>query len=384
MQRCVDEGYAPGLLTLLARHGRVVHLGCFGLMDIEAGKPMQPNAIFRIASMAKPVTAVAVMMLCEEGLFRLDDPISAYLPEFAETRVAVRAMPPGFELDVPQQEITIRHLLTHTSGMCLGLVRDEPVEALWCDAVSALVRTPGVTLRQAARELARLPLAHQPGTAYRYGLSFEVLACLVEIVSGEWFDLFLRHHIFEPLGMKDTGYEVPPEKTHRLAALYAPVEGGGFRLLEAPASSPHVVFAGYEPGTVWTSGGGQMLSTAADYARLTQMLLNGGELDGQRWLHPETVALMTSNCLPETLPPFGGMHAGYGHGLGLRVLLDVAAAGGVGSVGEFTGDGGHGTCFWADPAEELVGLLMLQLRPNPLREIRQKFRSLAYQAVVDG
>jgi CubicO group peptidase (beta-lactamase class C family) len=382
MQRYVDRGQLAGAIALIARHGQAVHLECFGMRDVEAGQPMRPDAIFRIASMAKPITAVAAMVLYEKGLYQLDDPIADYIPAFRDTPVYVGDMPSGFAVTDRKGEITIRHLLTHTSGICLGADRGSPLDALYYDAVEELKRTPGVTNQSAVQKLAELPLAFQPGSGWRYGLSFEVLAALIEIVSGEWFDVFLKGRIFEPLGMKDTGHIVPGEKVEWLTALYGATEGGGLELIEAPANSMHVLPPDfeYQPGTVWLSGGGVMVSTVSDYARFVQMLLNGGTLEGTRLLSPKTVELMTANHLPGALLPFDAGHRGYGHGLGVRVRMDVAQPGVLGSVGEFTGAGGHGTFFWADPKEDLMGLLMLQLDPNPY-PLHKQFQVLTYQAM---
>ena len=379
LQRYVDEGRIAGMVALIARHGRTIHQVCLGSMDVEAHKPMQHDTIFRIASMAKPITAVAVMMLCEQGLLDLDDPIADYIPAFRDTPVYAETLP-GLAVTGREAEITLRHLLTHTSGICLGADQSSPLDALYCETVDRLRNTPGTTNQTAIQELAKLPLAFQPGSGWRYGLSFEVLAALVEIVSGEWFDMFLKRRILEPLRMEDTGHIVPRENAARLAALYGTSEMGERKLIEAPANSPHVLPPSfqYESGTAWLPGGGMMVSTISDYARFVHMLLNGGSLDETRLLDPKTVQRMTTNLLPDSLLPFAPEHRGYGHGLGVRVRLD--AADGTGSIGEFTGDGGHGTYFWADPKEGLLGLLMIQLNPNP-SSVHGEFRTLTYQAL---
>ena len=288
----------------------------------------------------------------------------------------------GLQLVKPKHPITIRHLLIHTSGMCLSTGVEDPVDALYYKAVADLLQRPGINLQQAVDELATLPLAHQPGSAWRYSLSFEVLARLVEVLSGEWFDVFLQQRIFEPLGMVNTSYVIPSAKVDRLTALYAPIDSGGLKLIDAAADSPHVKFFGYEPDTVWTSGGSEILSTAADYARFVQLLLNGGTLNEVRLLSPQTVALMTRNHLSAALLPVSPQDAGFGHGLGVRVLMEVNHADSVGSVGEFSGSGGHGTYFWTDPEKELIGLLMLQLNPNRT-SIHREFKTAVYQVLDD-
>jgi CubicO group peptidase (beta-lactamase class C family) len=383
IQSYVDRGQIAGAIATIARHGQVAHLRCYGLRDVEAGQPMRADTLFRVASMAKPITAVATMMLYEEGLLGLDDPIADYLPAFRETPVYVGPSPSGPVVTAREREITVRHLLTHTSGICLGVDRNSPLDALYYDAVEGLKRRPDATNQSAAQALAQLPLAFQPGTGWRYGLSFEVLAALIEVVSGEWFDVFLRQHIFEPLGMEDTGHIVPRAKAHQLAALYGASPSGGLDLLEAPAHSVHVLPPDFEfaSGRHWLSGGGMMVSTVADYARLGQMLLNGGALEGTRLLRPETVALMARNHLPDALLPLEGGHAGYGHGLGVWVMLEGRA--GDAYAGAFTGSGGHGTYFWADPQADLLGLLMLQLNPLPT-QIHDAFRRQTYRALQPG
>jgi CubicO group peptidase (beta-lactamase class C family) len=382
VQGYVDCGQIAGAIALIARHGQVAHLRCYGLRDVEAGQPMRPDTLFRIASMAKPITAVATMMLYEKGLLGLDDPIAGYLPAFKNTPVYAGGSPSGPVLIAREREITVRHLLTHTSGICLGADRNSPLDALYHDAVEGLKRRPGTTNQSAAQALAQLPLAFQPGTGWRYGLSFEVLAALIEVVAGEWFDVFLRQRIFQPLGMEDTGHLVPLEKASRLSALYGASPAGGLDLLESPAHSVHVLPPDFEfaSGKYWLSGGGMMVSTGVDYARLAQMLLNGGALEGTRLLRPETVALMARNHLPDALLSLKGGHAGHGHGLGVRVALEDRAADAC--AGAFTGSGGHGTYFWADPRAGLLGLLMLQLDPIPTA-IHDAFRRSTYRAWVE-
>jgi CubicO group peptidase (beta-lactamase class C family) len=263
----------------------------------------------------------------------------------------------------------------------LGAGDGSAIEALYTQRVDEL-KQRGVTLRQAVEGLAELPLAHQPGSAWTYGLSYEVLSCLVEVLSGDWFDVFLRERLYEPLGMTDTSYLVAPGSKDRLAALYQPTANGNIDVVETSDDSPHVLPPGftYESGTGWTSGSGMLVSTAMDYARFATMLLNGGELEGVRLLSPKTVQMMTFNHLPAGMVPFA--HVGYGHGLGVRVLMDVAQSGALGSPGTFAGDGGHGTFFWADPEEELIGLCMIQLSHSPY-PLFQQLQTLTYQALID-
>lgn len=332
--------------------------------------------------MTKPITAVAVLLLQNEGHFGLDDPIAQFIPEFAQAPVFIGSDDGALQFVDREREITVRHLLTHTSGICLGAGGDEAVEVLWTEAIGEMMATPGVTLQSAVRTLAALPLASQPGTAWRYGLSFEALAALVEVVSGQWYDQFLQERVFEPLGMADTGYVIQPQNADRLSALYASDAKGGLTLLGAPAESPHVLFHGYESGSGWTTGGDGLVSTAADYGRFLQMLLNRGELDGVRLLMPETVAQMTVNQLLPQVLHAAALEPGYGQGLAVRTLLDSTLAGHVGSVGEFAHTGGHGTYFWVDPMQELIGLLMVQLNPVPV-DLHQQFRALTYRGFAN-
>lgn len=382
MQRCVDEGEIAGMVVLVIHHGETVHHACLGKSSVEKNSPMHLDAIFRIASMTKPITATAIMMLQERGLIKLDDPVSDYIPAFRDTPVYARETVSGHETTEQKHPLTIRHLLTHTSGMGLGAGKESYLDSLYYAAVEKLRNTPGTTNQSAVQELANLPLAFQPGTGWRYGLSFEVLAALVEIASGEWFDVFLRKQIFKPLRMKDTGHIVPHDNAARLTALYSTADGQGLQLIEDPSNSPHILPLDFEymPGTAWLPGGGMMVSTASDYARFVQMLVNGGTLDDTCLLQPETVERMTANHLSPDLLPFDAKHPEYGHGLGVRVRMDSAQAGQSSSVGEFTGDGGHGTYFWANPGMDLAGILMLQMHPIPY-PVHERFRTLTYQAI---
>jgi CubicO group peptidase (beta-lactamase class C family) len=377
MQRTVDEGKCAGILTMVARRGQIAHLDCFGMMDVEAGKPMQSDTIFRIYSMSKPVTSVAAMMLYEEGYFQLNTPVSEFIPGFKDTKVFVRETESGPELADMEQEITIHHLLTHTSGLSYGFHEDTPVDALYREVRQNLGE--GATLEKIVEALSGLPLAFQPGQGWRYSFSTDVLGCVVQVVSGQPFDVFLQQRIFEPLGMVDTGFYVPAEKIDRLAALYGRSEEGELRLMETPATGR------YAKPSVFLSGGGGLVSTVHDYVRFAQMLLNGGQLDGVRLLGRKTVELMMMNHLPEALLPFavnpGEFSWGYGFGLGGKVMMDPARAGILGSRGEYSWSGAASTGFWADSQEKVVGLVMTQLMPY--QPLVNALRVLVYQALVD-
>jgi CubicO group peptidase (beta-lactamase class C family) len=380
MQRYVDQHKLAGLITMVARHGQVVHAECFGMMDLEANKPMQLDTIFRLYSMTKPITSVAVMILYEEGHFQLYDSVSRYIPEFKDLKVFVEATEAGIELAEAEREITIRDLLTHTAGLTYDFLEGSAVGAMYREA--ELFR-PDQSLQDMIRKLAKLPLVLQPGRAWRYSVAFDVLGYLVEVISGMPFESFLEQRIFRPLGMVDTAFYVPQEKLGRLAAMYGPAEEGGLKLIEAPATSP---FA--EPPRL-ASGGGGLVGTASDYMRFAQMLLNGGELDNTRLLSRKSIELMITNHLSQHLIPFALVKGaeiytkGYGYGLGFGVLMDVAQSETVGSVGEFEWGGAASTSFWVDPNEELIGLLMPQFQPVLYYPIDRQFKVLTYQAIDD-
>lgn len=375
MQSYVDKGKLPGAVTLIARRGQVAHAECFGMRDIEARKPMQLDTLFPIYSMTKPITAVAMMILYEEGRFQLFDPLSKFIPEFKDVKVISTTTEAGIELTTLEREITIRDLLTQTSGFVSGGWSPPPLTKLVEEI--GLYRTEN-TLQEFTQKLVKLPLIHQPGKGWRYGESPEVLGYLVELISGMPLDAFLKQRIFEPLGMDDTDFGIPELKRERLARLYGFSETGS--LVKKVESSPWLI-----PSSI-PRGGFGLISTAPDYLRFAQMLLNRGELDDTRILGRVTVEYMTRNHLSkELLPiqPFPGMFLnGYGYGFLLGVLVDPAQAGLLGSEGEFYW-GGLNTIFWIDPKEELFALLMTYLEwPNHV-PIYYDFRTLTYQAIVD-
>ena len=377
MQRYVDEGKIAGILPVVARRGHVVYAECFGMMDVEAHKPMQFDTLFRIYSMTKPITSVAVMMLYEEGFFQLTDLISRFVPGFDDAQVLIKTTESGLELAKLEREITIHHLLTHTSGLGYGIDEDDPVYEMIQERIWRVVeQRPDTTLEQMVQDLARLPLAHQPGSAWRYSLATDVLGYLVQVVSGMGFDEFLRRRIFEPLGMVDTGFYVPQDRIEHFSANYGPGEQGGLEVIDAPATSR------YTRPTSHPSGGGGLVSTASDYVRFAHMLLNKGELDGVRLLGRKTVELMTMNHLPAGCHPFDETYRGFG--LGVAVVTDVAKSQLLGSVGAYGWGGAASTTFWVDPQEELIGLLLLQLMPSGTYPVRSDFQVLVYQSIVDG
>jgi CubicO group peptidase (beta-lactamase class C family) len=377
MKRYVDEGKVAGVVTLVARGGRVAHLEAVGQADREANAPMRPDTIFRIASMSKAVTSVAAMMLVEEGRLGLADPVSRYIPSFKKTTVFM-APPAGAVAGSPlsvvpaKREITIRDLLTHTSGISYGY---GPPEAMYkgANVYSWYFADKAEPVSAAVDRLAALPFEAQPGEKYVYGFSTDVLGVVVEKASGLTLDEFFRTRIFTPLGMHDTHFYLPPAQKGRLAAVYAAKEGG---LERAP--DPGTGQGAYVEGPRQAfSGGAGLLSTARDFARFLQALLNGGELDGVRILGPKTVELMTSNHVG-TLQNEGRT----GFGLGFEVVEHLGRAGRYGSVGEFGWGGAYYTSYWADPQEDLVAVFMSQLLPSGGLDLQARFRTLVYQSIV--
>jgi CubicO group peptidase (beta-lactamase class C family) len=381
MQRYVDRGLVPGVVTLVARRGRVVHFEAIGYRDVEAKAPMTTDTIFRIASMTKPIASVALMTLYEEGHFLLNDPISKFLPEFSNMKVAqpAPASETGgapYKLVPAKNPITIKHVLTHTAGFpnsYRGITREEFIKTY-------PRKSPNETIADVVKRLATMPLNFNPGEAWEYGPATDVVGRLVEVISGMTLDEYLRKKIFEPLKMNDTHFYLPASKLNRFAANYQPDEKNGnkIKLVEAPnaesrwVKQPHNYF----------SGAGGLVSTAADYFRFHQMMLNGGELDGARILGRKTVELMTVNHtgdMPLWLPG-----PGYGFGLGYSVVKDIGVTGQAGSPGVYGWGGAFCTYFQVDPKEELIGIVMTQVRPYTHINIRQEFMALANQAIVDN
>lgn len=373
MRHYVDEQKLAGISTLIARRGQVVHFEQVGMANIEAGTPMAADTLFRIYSMTKPITSVAVLMLLEESRFRLNDPVADYLPEFKDSRVLDNT-----NLVKPQRPMTIRDLLTHTAGLSYGFDENYHLDQLYGQQVwSAVENNPDLTLAEWIGTIARLPLAYHPGTRYRYSVATDVLGYLVQVVSGLPFADFLQERIFAPLGMNDTYFTLPAEKLNRFATNYGPKEGGGLQVIDAPQNSRYV-----RP-TQRPSGGGGLLSTSGDYLRFTQLLLNRGELDGVRLLGRKSVELMTTNHLPDGIYVDNDPTTGLGFGLGVSVLLDLGKGQTLGSVGTYGWGGAANTNFWIDPREEMIGILMLQFMPSGTYPVTPDFRILAYQALVD-
>ncbi len=380
LHRYVDEGKVAGLLTLVARRGGIAHVQCYGERDREAHQPMTEDTIFRIYSMSKPITSLAVLMLYEEGRFLLTDPVAQYIPAFKDTPVFVRETDKGLETEPQARPMTILDLLRHTSGLSYPNPSPEalPVERLMARSEELESKSmPEPTLEQFVEWLAGFPLCWQPGTRWQYGFSVDVLGRLVEIFSGRSFDAFLQERIFGPLGMVDTGFWVPPEKVSRFAAMYGPGEQGGLKLLDPPGGE-------YAKPKRFLSGGGGLVSTAQDYWRFAQLLLDKGIFRGERLVSRKTVELMTTNHLPDAvLPTFGD--PGMGFGLGVCVRMSLGGAAFLGSVGEYGWSGMASTHYRADPKEQMIELFMTQFVPTPevSYPFHEQFRVLAQQAIDD-
>lgn len=374
MHEYVDTNQLAGTVTLVARHGKVVHFEAVGYRYAEEKQPMTTDAVFRIASMTKPIASVALMMLYEEGRFSLDDPVSKCLPEYADMQVAVKApdderIAQPYKLVPATRPITVRQLLTHTAGLAntyRGLTRNLYQETFGSRS------SRSTTASEFSLRLAKLPLNFQPGAAWEYSRATDIVGVLVEKMSGQTLDAFLRERIFEPLGMQDTHFNIPQEKIDRLAALYRPDDDGKIELTRAPA---------YREPTTYFSGAGGLASTAADYFRFQQMMVNGGELDGARILGRKTVELIITNHIGDHKVWLKG--PGYGFGLGYSVLLDAGKANEPLSPGSFGWGGAYCTYFFVDPVEGLIGVLMTQIRPYTHLDVRRQLCVLANQAIID-
>lgn len=383
LQKYQDDNKLAGMAARVWHRGQVAYDSCLGMMDREAGKPAQPDTIFRIASMTKPITSVAAMLLYEQGAFHLNTPISQFIPGFKDVDVFVSETSDGLRLEKLNRPLTMRHLFTHTAGLSYGWDLNHPVDRLYQQTPElGPNRDPSATLKDAVLALTRLPLWFQPGTRWKYSLSIDVIGHIIEIISGRPLDRFFEEQLFKPLGMPDTAFYVSAEKLPRVAAVYGHVDGKpDLERIE------NVFIKALPKPPAHLNAGGGLFSTMPDYTRFAQMLVNGGELDGVRLLSPTTVAMMEINQTPAEALLYGFAendlyHAGYGYGIGMRVLMDVAATGMAGSVGEFGWDGAFSTYFWIDRREQLFGILMVQHHPNAYYPIANQFKALAYQALV--
>jgi CubicO group peptidase (beta-lactamase class C family) len=394
-RRYVDGGYLPGMLTYIYRKGHLVHTSICGNMDIERGKPMREDAIFRIYSMSKPITAVALMMLVEEGLIGLDDAVHSHIPAWKDLAVYASGMPsllanapPSFLTTPVLRPMKVIDLATHTSGLSYGFMMRTAVDAAYRQAKVTDRQTPG-GLQGMIDQLAQIPLDFSPGTAWNYSVSIDVLGYLIEKLCGMSFGEFLRTRLFKPLGMNDTAFHVPSDKTERFTSCYQPEgSGGGLKLQDDAREST------YATPPLLESGGGGLVSTAHDYLRFCRMMLNGGMLDGVQILSPKTVALFSLNYLPDgnevadmALP---GMfsesgYAGVGFSLGCGVNVNVAKTRLPGSLGEYFWGGAAATAFWIDPKEELTVVFMTQVIGSEARlTLRRDLRTLVYAAMTES
>jgi len=392
--RYVDGGYLPGMLVHVYRKGQLVHTGICGQIDIERGKPMREDAIFRIYSMSKPITAVALMMLVEEGLIGLDDVVHSHIPSWKNLGVYASGMasllpdtPPSFLTTPTLRPMKVIDLATHTSGLTYGFMTRTAVDAAY-RAGKVTDRESAGGLRGMIDQLAQIPLDFSPGTAWNYSVSIDVLGYLVEKLSGVSFGEFLNTRLFKPLGMSDTAFYVPSDKIERFTSCYQPGMKGGLKLQDDARESA------YTSPPMLESGGGGLVSTAHDYLRFCRMMLNGGTIDGVQILSPKTVALFSLNYLPNGREvadmALSGMfsessYAGVGFSIGCGVNVNVAKTRLPGSLGEYFWGGAAATAFWIDPTEELTVVFMTQVIGSEARlTLRRDLRTLVYSAMTES
>jgi CubicO group peptidase (beta-lactamase class C family) len=380
-RKYIDTGKIPCASTLVWRRGEIAHFSTIGLADVARNKKAADDTIFRIYSMTKPITSIAFMQLVEQGLVALDEPVHKYIPAWKDLGVfAGGGGTTPFRTTAPARPMLIVDLLRHTSGLTYGFQESTNVDAAYRKLKIGQIEKSG-TLESMIESLAKLPLEFSPGTAWNYSVSTDILGYLVEKISGQKFEDYLRTKIFKPLGMADTDFHVHTGKESRLAACYTPAKGG-MELQDDPAKSPYLE----PPGFI--SGGGGLVSTASDYLRFCRMVLNGGSLDGAQVVSPKTIELMTMNHLPggKDLPALSRSlfsevtYNGVGFGLGFSVTMDPAKTMIPGTVGEFSWGGAASTSFWIDPKEELITIFMTQLIPSSFYPIRRELRTLVYSA----
>jgi len=385
MQTYLDSGKLAGVSTLVARRGEIVHFDCIGVRDKETKAPLTPDTIFRIYSMTKPVTSLALMMLYEEGKFQLHHPVSRYIPSFKKLKVWAGGTEKDYKTRPCAREMTIRDLLTHTSGLTYGFMMAHPVDALYRAAGIGGTDTTGLTLEGFVETLSDMPLLFSPGTEWSYSVATDVCGRLVELLSGMPLDVFFSTRIFKPLGMVDTDFHVPADKLHRFASNYFKDQA---TQKEGLMDKGDATSAFARPPS-FLSGGGGLVSTMMDYWRFCQMMLNGGEFDGHRFVSRKTMEFMRQNHLPEdktmaqmSTSAFSELAAeGTGFGLGFAVLLDPVELQHIGSPGNFSWGGAASTYFWIDPEEDLVAILMTQLYPSTTYPLRPQLQQLVYAAI---
>lgn len=370
----VEQGNYSGIVTMVARDGKIIHQNAAGTYGIDNAKPLEIDTLFRIYSMTKPITAAAALILYEEGKFHIDDPVSKHLPEFSEQKVIVDG-----ELVAPKSPMTIRHLLTHTAGLTYGWTRDNPVDIAYQEA--KLFESKD--LQEFVTKLAAIPLRFEPGTRYHYSVALDVVGAIVEKLSGMALDEFYQQRIFQPLKMNDTFFEVPKDKMHRLAS----DQGWDYtnnKIVTVPAGQSRR----FDKVSLFVGGGG-LVSTVTDYMRFSQMILNGGELNGARILGPKTVALMAADHLSDKVRAEGvgeypalDLYNGQSMALGYGVVTDADTMPDLSSEGELSWGGVAGTKFWIDPQEKLIGIAMVQLYQSPWK-LRSDLKTATYQALEE-
>jgi CubicO group peptidase (beta-lactamase class C family) len=386
----IEAGKIAGCQVAVSRHGHMAYAKSFGLMDRERSRPMADDTIFRIYSMSKPITSVALMTLYEQGYFQLDDPVSRYIPGWKDHKVWVSGDIDNMELVAPNRPMSFRNVLSHTGGLTYGSAlvalgapdAGHPVDKVY--AREEVMRGPGETLESFAKKLAKAPLRYQPGERWMYSLSTDVCGYLVEVISGKRFDRYLKENLFDPLKMNDTAFFVAPEKASRLAANYQRQPNKTLKLIDDPQTSHFLK----EP--TFFGGGGGLTGTTADYMRFCEMLRRGGELDGERILGPRTIELMHMNHLAGgkdlTQMAIGGFsetaNEGVGFGLGFAMTLDQVTTGALG-VGDYYWGGAASTIFWVDPKEDLSVVFMTQLMPSGTFNFRGQLKSIIYSSIVD-
>ncbi len=377
LQRYIDQQQLAGVVTMIARQGQIVHHKSFGWQDVSSQTPMALDSIFRIFSMTKPIVCAALLLLLDEGLFQLSDPISKFIPEFGQTKV----MLVDKLLVEPEQPITIRQLLTHTAGLGYGFTDISPVEEM---CRQANLEEPGINLQEMISRLAKIPLLYQPGQGWHYSYAIDVIGRVIEVLAGLSLAQFLEQRVFQPLGMVDTAFWVPVDKNERFAKLYE--LNNKTEIEPLPDDFTH----NYRPeAATLFAGGSGLVSTATDYLQFAQLMLNNGELNDQRLLGRKTVELMTTNHLPPHLMPinYNGVInqtvPGFGMGLGVRVMTNPGLTGVMGSMGSYGWGGWANTVLWIDPQEELIEIFMTQCITDNVHPIRNDFRTLVYQALVD-
>ncbi len=377
MQSYIDEGKIAGISTLVIQDGEVIQSECYGMLDIEARKPVQPDSIFRIYSLTKPITSVALLMLVEEGHLTLEDPISAYIPELRDMKVYSSAADAEASLVEAERDITIWHLLTHTSGLCYGSETiDEPIEDMYREAkIQSEIKTLQMSLAEMIGKLASLPLATQPGVTWRYSLSHDVIGYLIQLISGQPFDVFLKERIFEPLDMPDTGFYVREDQRDRFGPMYSGPEEGEISIIDKNDDSPFL-----DPG-IAPSGGGGLVSTMSDYSHFLNLLANGGRWGNVRLLAQDTVEQMTTNQLTGDLFPvrFSDPWPGMGYGLGVGVQVDHVPQDGW-PAGVFGWIGVGGTVAWIFPEQSVSVLAMPQA--GFYWDAADACRKMVYEAII--